>query len=100
QNYEIPVKEEIEVYEEPLLNQDAEIQVKEETGIHVKKIHQYLCNQCNKDFSQKGHLIIHQRTHTGEKPYQCNQCDKVFSHKCNLISHQITHTGEKPYRCN
>ncbi|CAL4205571.1 unnamed protein product, partial [Meganyctiphanes norvegica] len=74
QTYEIPVKEEIEVYEEPVLKQDAEIQVKEETGVHVKKIHQYQCNQCNKDFSQKGDLIRHQMSHTGEKPYQCKQC--------------------------
>ena len=31
------------------------------------------------------HLITHQRTYTGEKPYECNRCDEKFSDNRSLI---------------
>ena len=42
------------------------------------------CNQCNKAFSQAGHLRQHFKTHSGEKPNKCNQCDYACSDPSSL----------------
>ncbi|GBN96274.1 Zinc finger protein 467 [Araneus ventricosus] len=60
----------------------------------------FICSECGKSFKWKGHLVIHYRTHTGEKPFPCDKCDKRFSTKCNLKNHLRTHTGEKPFPCD
>ncbi|XP_045699542.1 histone-lysine N-methyltransferase PRDM9-like isoform X2 [Phyllostomus hastatus] len=59
----------------------------------------YVCRECGRGFSQKSHLIIHQRTHSGDKPYVCRECGRGFSQKSHLITHQRTHSGDKPYVC-
>lgn len=59
----------------------------------------FRCSLCGKRYAQKGHLYTHQRTHTGEKPYCCSICGKGFTQKCTLDMHLRTHTGEKPFVC-
>ncbi|XP_024862832.1 oocyte zinc finger protein XlCOF6-like isoform X2 [Kryptolebias marmoratus] len=59
----------------------------------------FLCVTCGKQFSVKNTLIVHVRTHTGEKPFSCQTCGKSFIQTSKLITHMRTHTGEKPFKC-
>ena len=71
--------------------------------IRLPRIHTgekpYKCKDCNKGFTKKANLKVHQLIHSGEKPYKCIVCDRCFGQKSTLNAHKRTHTGEKPYKC-
>ncbi|XP_051518015.1 telomere zinc finger-associated protein isoform X2 [Myxocyprinus asiaticus] len=87
------------------------------------------CPTCHKTFLSKYYLKVHNRRHTGEKPFECAKCGKCYYRKENLLEHEarnclsrtevyscfkcrmtfkkrhelrlhtVTHTGEMPNKC-
>ncbi|XP_025033294.1 zinc finger protein 397-like, partial [Python bivittatus] len=59
----------------------------------------YKCMECGIGFRKSVQLKAHKAIHTGEAPFRCSMCQKTFTSSSNLIAHKRIHTGEKPYRC-
>ena len=70
-----------------------------ESGEKQKSRTIHSCIICGKSFHKKNALLIHERIHTGEKPYECEICKKTFSQCSSLAKHKRIHTGEKPFKC-
>ncbi|KAF2367384.1 Zinc finger C2H2-type [Trinorchestia longiramus] len=69
-----------------------------ETGGKKSKA-KLLCPICGRQFHILHHLELHQRSHTGERPFKCKECDAKFACKNRLVLHTRKHTGERPYMC-
>ncbi|KAG5785089.1 hypothetical protein H9Q73_001247 [Fusarium xylarioides] len=45
------------------------------------------CSYCHRTFHKTEHLLRHERSHTGEKPYRCDTCSRGYARSDVLLRH-------------
>lgn len=62
----------------------------------------FFCKICNKRFSTKWNLELHNWTHQSRSnmPFKCATCKSAFFRETDYVAHLNSHKNFKPYTCN
>ncbi|XP_078072989.1 zinc finger protein 407 isoform X2 [Mustelus asterias] len=71
-------------------------------GIGTPKERKFVCEICDRTFTEKWALTNHKKLHMGEKPFKCTwlTCHYSFLTASAMRDHFRTHTGEKSFLCD
>ena len=71
---------------------------------HEEKVKNFKCSYCPKQFQLKYSQKLHERTHTGYRPFMCDVCGFSFTQRGLLARHKLLHLKpikeKKPRRIN
>uniref|UniRef100_A0A8C0KLJ0 Zinc finger protein 446 n=1 Tax=Canis lupus dingo TaxID=286419 RepID=A0A8C0KLJ0_CANLU len=56
----------------------------------------YACEECGCSFSWKSQLVIHRKSHAGQRRHFCGDCGRGFDWKSQLVIHRKSHQPEAP----
>ena len=89
------------IQEIPRPKEEKKIEIQNQNDKDIKEKKYYKCTVpgCEMIFSKKCVLRDHQMAHKKEKPFKCQTCGKQFTQRGNLKTHEKSHGVHTGYKC-